>query len=355
MNMKTKTLNLGWLVASCFSLVAFALMSIPHAARAASPAQNRERPGTLEAVSGTWVLQQVSSVAELQRLRSSVLDPALRTPHLRGFCLRAPWRSLDGDFSLLDAGLKLAREHDLAFSVRFMAGRHTPERVFKQAKATFYVSKGNKVPAPFNPDGSPNAAFEGEYDQFVSALAGWCRTNHVRLLHLAWYGQNWAELNHGQEVRALPGYSFENWLRAHERLIDIGLKYTGEDLAVEFPFSGYGPLTEAASALADYVVKKSGPWNPLFFCQANGWGPKGDWGAPSMEVEAAFDKVWAKPICRGLQAIQPGDYDWTVMFQKLRENHSTYCEIYSPSFTQAHKKVLASEIERFSVAKPTLP
>ena len=62
------------------------------------------------------------------------------------------------------------------------------------------------------------------------------------------------------------------------RLLDIGLKSAGADLAVELPFSGYGPLTEAAVALADHVVERIGPANPAFFCQANGWGPGGDWG-----------------------------------------------------------------------------
>jgi hypothetical protein len=64
-------------------------------------------------------------------------------------------------------------------------------------------------------------------------------------------------------------------------LLDIGLKYADDDLAVELPFSGYGPLTDAASRFADHVVTKLGPHNNKFYCQANSWGPRGDWGAPS--------------------------------------------------------------------------
>src|SRR5262249_11473838 len=158
---------------------------------------------------------------------------------------------------------------------------------------------------------------------FVTRLAQWCRDHDVRLLHLAWYGQNWAELNHGKEVRAVPGYSEERWLQAHLRLLDIGLKHAGDDLAVELPFSGYGPLAAAASAFGEHVVAKLGPSSPRFFCQANGWSPAGDWGAPDARTEAAFDKVWVKPICRGQQMIQPLDYDWAACYRRLYENQAT--------------------------------
>ena len=127
---------------------------------------------------------------------------------------------------------------------------------------------------------------------------------------LPWYGQNWAELNHGKEIRSLEGYSFANWLRAHLRLLDMGLAVAGNDLAVELPFSGYGPLTEAASQFADHVVTKLGPHNQKFYWQANGWGPNGDWGAPrrkpkrhltrsgrSRSVEA--NKRSSRPTLRG--------------------------------------------------------
>jgi hypothetical protein len=204
------------------------------------------------------------------------------------------------------------------------------------------------VPAPFLFNGSPNVIFEKEYQQFVERLASWCREHEVHLLHLAWYGQDWAELNHGREVRALEGYSFDNWLQAHLRLLDIGLKYADGDLAVELPFSGYGPLTEAASRFADHVVSRLGPHNGKFYCQANGWGPRGDWGAPSAETEAAFDRVWEKPICRGQQAIQPSDFPWSVLYEKLYQNRATYCEVYAPSFLGKNREQLADEIRKFA-------
>jgi hypothetical protein len=313
-----------------------------------------QHPGSDNAglVCGTWALQQAGSVAELEAFRAKWIDAALRTPHLRGFCLRVPWKAIDKDFSLLEAGLKIARQHNLDFSLRFMAGRHTPAWVFDKG-CPFYTKRSQeegveKVPAPFTPDGSPNAIFEEHYEALVARLAAWCRKNQVHLLHLAWYGQDWAELNHGKEVRALPGYSFDNWLGAHKRLIDIGLKYAGDGLAVELPFSGYGPCAAAATMFADHVIDRVGQSRPLFFCQANGWGPNGDWGAPNRDTEAAFDKVWTRPICRGQQMIQPRDYDWPRVFEKLYQNKATYCEVYTPSFTMEHKAQLAEEIRKLA-------
>ena len=301
-----------------------------------------------EAICGTWVLQQAGSREELERVTPESVGPALATPHLRGFCLRVPWKAVDEDFTLLEAGLTLARERNLAYSVRFMAGRHTPARVF-EAGSPFYLNAAReKVPAPFQPDGASNAVFEREYRRFATRLACWCRAQGVRLLHLAWYGQDWAELNHGKEVRAVEGYTYDTWLKAHLLLLDLALKLADEDMACEFPFSGYGPLTDAAVTFADYVVERLGPAQPLFFCQANGWGPNGDWGAPNAETEAAFDRVWKRPICRGEQMIQPRDYDWTEVFAKLYENRATYCEVYAPSFTMERKDLLAAEIRKFS-------
>ena len=317
---------------------------------ASGPGHTEAAPATPnhEAISGTWVLQQVSSEADLARLAPTVLGPALATPGVRGFSLRVPWKAIDTDCRLLEAGLALARKHGVAYSVRFMAGRHTPASVFADG-CRFYPRRGSneKVPAPVLADGSPNTVFEKHYAALARRLAAWCRASGVRLLHMAWYGQEWAELNHGKEVRALAGYSYANWLRAHTRLIDIALERAGPDLAVEFPFSGYGPLTEAAGDFADHVVKTIGPWDDRFVFQANGWGPKGDWGAPSAATEAAFDRVWAKPLYRGQQAIQPTDFDWPVLYRNLRSNRSTYGEVYAPSFTKPNRAALAKEILAF--------
>ncbi|MBK7862712.1 MAG: hypothetical protein IPJ65_29705 [Archangiaceae bacterium] len=305
-----------------------------------------DRYANARRISGTWVLQQIDSAAQLQSMLAGSLGDALDTPGVRGFSMRVAWSAVDQDFSLLNAGLKAARDRGLEFTPRFMAGRHSPARVFAGG-APYYLKGSEKVPAPFYADGRVNDVFEAAYDDFVGRLAAWCRQNGVHLLHLAWYGQDWAELNHGAEVRAAAGYTFERWQLAHDRLIDIGLKYATDALTVELPFSGYGPVTAAAAHFADHVVAAIGPSNPRFFCQSNGWGPSGDWGAPDASIEAQFDQVWSRQIFRGEQAIQPEDYDWSVLYGFLRTNHATYAEVYTPSFGLARAALLASELARF--------
>jgi hypothetical protein len=310
---------------------------------------NAAETSLADSIAGTWVLQQAASPEELDRELRRSISTALKTPHIRGFCLRFPWKAADEDFALIEAGHRIARDHGVSYSIRFMAGRHTPQRVFDDGCRYYLTGRGqqDKVPVPFLADGAPNAAFEAHYEAYVRRLAAWCRAREVKLLHLAWYGQDWAELNHGKEVRSLPGYRDTHWLRAHQRLMDIGLQSAGPDLAVEYPFSGYGPLTDMAVSLAEHVIESIGERNPIFFCQANGWGPQGDWGAPTPAIEAAFDRVWHMPVCRGQQAIQPGDYPWSEMFRKLYENRATYCEIYAPSFTLPRSAELAAEIRKF--------
>jgi hypothetical protein len=89
--------------------------------------------------------------------------------------------------------------------------------------------------------------------------------------------------------------------------------------------------------------------NTIFFCQTNGWGPKGDWGAPTAQVEAAFDRMWQKPICRGQQAIQPRDYDWPKLFEKLYANRATYCEIYAPLLIRLKESIATPRRRRNEV------
>ncbi len=321
------------------------------------PASSEQKPprdvmnpqlSNADAVKGTWALRQASSIDELQRSMPEI-EKALKTPGLRGFSLRCQWKNLQNnnqyDFSLLEEGLRIARAHNLDFSVRFMAGRHSPEDVFA-AGSPYYLSGQEKIPTPFYEDGSPNVIFEQQYDKFVAHLASWCRANNVRLLHLAWYGQAWAELNNGKEVRAQKGYSEKAFVNAHKRLIEIGLRYSGKPLAVEFPFSGYGPLVGISSRFADFVINQIGPSNPIFFCQANGWGERKDWGGPD-DVEVEQDKIWLKPICRGEQMIQPQDYDWQAVYKLLYQNKATYCEVYTPSFGLKRAPQLAEQIQLF--------
>ena len=119
------------------------------------PASDASLP---ESIAGTWVLQQAASPDELRRELPRSLDKALETPKIRGFCLRSPWKAADEDFTLLEAGLTIARGHGVAYSIRFMAGRHTPERVFAKG-CRFYLGGrgGNKK--------NPRAVLGGRFAQ----------------------------------------------------------------------------------------------------------------------------------------------------------------------------------------------
>lgn len=298
-------------------------------------------------VCGTWVLQQVQSTAEINAYASRI-DAALAIPGVVGLSIRFPWNVADTDFALLDRAAEIAASRGKQLAIRFMAGRHTPQRVF-DAGAAYYLKGAEKVPAPVNADGSPNTVFEQAWNEYVGRLAAWSRAHGVHLMHLAWYGQDWAELNNGAEVRASAGYTQQRWTDAHARLVALGAQHADASLSVELPLSGYGPLSNGPSAaLADAVIANVGGDSSRFFVQANGWSPDGEWGAPSGAVEADFDRIWDKTVHRGLQMIQPQDYDWAAVYQRLYDVGASYAEVYLPSFTMANASRLGDEIERFA-------
>ena len=312
----------------------------------APPASNAAAPAS--PISGTWVLQQALSSSDVD---TSNVETALSTPGIRGYSLRVAWNAIDGNNQILDQGLAVAKAHNLAFSVRFMAGQWTPSEVINAGPN--YQWNGMSIPTPFNADGSPNTAFEQAYAAKVSSLAAWCRANGVHLLHLPWYGQAWAELNNGIEVRSAPGYTYSAWLNAHERLVNIALQNAGPDLTVEFPLSGYGPLNQADADLAQYIASQ--PNHANIVVQANGLGPQswgiGDWGTTDATTESVKDNaVWSEPIGRGEQMIQPGDYDWNPIFGDLQGNQAQYVEIYAGSFGAglAHHADLLSAVAGFA-------
>jgi hypothetical protein len=303
-----------------------------------APPSPAPAPTGLAASCGTWVLQQVSSAADLVRLRGRI-ESALALPGVVGLSVRFPWDAADltGNETtdpILDTARAIADGQGKALSIRFMAGRHTPARVFA-AGAAFYVNDGSKVPLPWDNATGRHQVFLDAYDAYVGKLAAWSRANRVHLLHLSWYGQDWAELNHGAGIRATPGYSLAAWLRGHRELIDVGASHAGSGLSVEVPLSGYGPLSDGQSAaLADEVVAQVGANDPRFLVQANGWGPTQEWGSPTPQVEASFDEIWSKPVQRGLQMIQPDGYDWAKVFGRLDVTGALYGEVYLPSFWQ---------------------
>ena len=309
----------------------------PSPSPTASPSAD---PGDLVSANcGTWVLYQVSSEADLDRLRPKI-EAALALPGVTGFSVRFPWSAADITGSatsapILEKARQIAQGKGKALSIRFMAGSMTPARVF-DAGASYYLSpSGAKVPLPWDNATGSHSVFVQAYDQYVGKLAAWSRANGVTLLHLSWYGQDWAELNHGAELRAAPGYNQDAWLAGQKQLIDVAASHSSASFSVELPLSGYGPLSGGQSEdLAEYVVAKMGTNNPRFFIQANGWDETQEWGSPSTEVETQFDRIWTLPVLRGLQMIQPDGYDWTKVYDRLEATDATYAEVYLPSFWQ---------------------
>src|SRR5262249_11902386 len=116
---------------------------------------------------GTWALEQVGSIPELQSDQPRI-DSALSMPNVAGLSIRVPWSSIDTKFDLLDDAYQIAQAHGVGLTVRFMAGRWTPASVFTAGSSYYTLSGGAKVPLPFMPDGSPNLAFENAYSSLVS-------------------------------------------------------------------------------------------------------------------------------------------------------------------------------------------
>jgi hypothetical protein len=325
------------LLAAPFLLLIALLASLvaPSAAHAAV-ADPKASPQALPAVCGTWALQQSLSTAQL-RSQASLIAAALATPGVRGLSIRAPWSAVDTDLALLDEAYRQASAAGKPLSIRFMAGRWTPARVFSAGAHSYVNASGERIPKPFSNAGvAGNPVFEREYDRAVAGLAAWSRAHDVALLHLPWYGQKWAEIDNGEEIQAAPGYSFEAWLAGHKRLIDIGLAHAGADLSTEFAMSGHwGPNASAQRDLADHVVARTRAWTPLLFVQGNGLGVTQ--GSPT-----------TREVFRGMQMYGTGDYDWAGIYQRLDDLGATYVEVYTNSFTSANRAALAAQIRPYN-------
>jgi len=300
-----------------------------------------------------YVLQQVSSKTELNNVYASqIADAEATVPALNGFGLRMGWKQYATDTTVLDAGKAIADANGHEFAFRFMAGRHTPTAVLDEMGPNYYytLGSGERVPKPFGSDGSAgNPVFEVHYRTLVGELLDWSQANDVDLLHLSWYAQDWAELNHGAEVRAAAGYSAAAWLEGHKRLMTIASeeRATRPTVAVEWPFSGYGPLPTYTVQLNDHMAALFGAGSLRAYFQGNGWGPNGEWGAPDPTVEGQHDDNFARtsPVNRhGIQAIQPTttwtEADIDLMLAHLNGTPSpagseaanaSYFELYTPT------------------------
>lgn len=301
--------------------------------------KSREEPSSSSAlppVCGTWVLQQASSAAELDRMRSD-LRAALATPGVRGLSVRAPWDAIDGNLGVFNEALEIARAAGKPLSIRVMAGRHTPARVFQAGAYSYVDSGGERIPKPFSDSGTAgNPVFEREYEQMVSELAAWSQSHDVRLLHLSWYGHLWAEIDNGEEIQNSRGYSLDAWATGHLRLLDIGIKYAKDGLSIEYPMSGYwGGGGSAAARFFDRITNSAGEWSPRVFLQGNAHG------------KYNYDPVGSRPIYHGLQMFDGGQYDWASAYSYAKSIESTYLEVYSSSFVGPRADALAAEAQSF--------
>ncbi len=342
-------------------------------------------PSSGQAVYGIWAIRNLASTAEISS-NTSEINNALVNFRTTGFSMRFPWSAADAPNGTLNTAMLTAARNvvtqasasagvEKSLSLRFMAGHWCPTRVTNDPNCPWYTISGTtgRVPLPFHDDGSFNTAFETYYEEEVDALAAWCRLNGVRLLHLPWYGKAWAEVNHGLEIRngavaslsyggtQVSGYTYARFLESHTRLMDIAFPYAGDDLAIEWPLTGFGPITGGTPFAADimaYAESLTGVnGSPQIYVQGNGWDENGMRGGAA--EEPAFQTALNNSTTRrGLQMINVGSYTWggnsAGVFQYLYDFGAHYGEIYTnvqnnvSSFTGASGTALAPAIADFA-------
>jgi hypothetical protein len=299
------------------------------------------KPGTI------WVTQQANDTANFKtwelRVRQALSDTRNAHDGPVGLSVRFPAQGNgDNPIPLCDYTKGVALAENVPLAVRPMLGQHSPDAA--AIAGPHYYKAGNvPVAAPFGPIGEPNYAFlDGWYLTWITNLAEWCAANDT-FLHLPWWGQDWAELNNGIEVRSLPGYSYKRWLDAHEVLLFETTAVVPSNVPCEVPLSGYGPLTSAAHDLMSDLEAIQRTGREMYW-QANGWGPKSTnymFGTPNENVERDFHAAVGLPtpsVPQGLQAIQPDAYttaQWATMFNTAAWGKVRYVEIYTPSFQSA--------------------
>ncbi len=288
-------------------------------------------------VCGTWVLQQVSSARELSRAKPAI-RAALKVSGVRGLSLRVPWSSVDKDFALLNSAARIAKAQDKQITVRVMAGASTPARVFAAGAFHYPNAAGKPVPTPFSPSGKAgNPVFESEYESLVKRLAKWSAGHGARVMHLPWYGYQWAEIYNGPDVQQARGYSYEAWLAGHKRLLTIAERHTSPKVGAEFALSGHwGDARLGSTDISKAVVRRWGHWSTEVFVQGNGLGVHNN-------------KPTAQDIFTGRQMYAPTTYDWASTYDIVRSQGSVYVEIYAASFKAAGANQLAAQAKAFRV------
>lgn len=315
--------------------------------------------GSVDPLGGrkVWVLQQISSKAELQNYRSQIANAKSTVPGITGLSVRMGWNLYANDKTVLDLGKQIAEENDLEFCFRYMAGRWTPAAILTSMGTNYtfpcaQIAGSNALaPKPFSTAGvAGNPVFEAAYAALLEELADWYDANDAYLLHCSWFAMDYAELNNGAEVRAAAGYTQQRLIDGHKKLIEIAQDVAAAHpgIVMEFPLSGYGPLTSTSGAtpavspsLADKLVTEFGSNNNKAVIQANGWSNTGQWGTTAAN-DTAFDVCWNRPLAHGVQAIQPWGVSSTYpqytaaqisnALAQASAVSANYLEVYLPSF-----------------------
>ena len=316
-----------------------------------------------------WMVQQITNgLTELNAISSQV-NSALSQPGCFGFCIRVPWDGIyDGDYTILDRAKELADDNGKVLSVRFMAGRWTPAAV-KNAGPIFntgasswpwQTGNGDVAPAPFDVEsGAINQSFIEDLVAEVELIVDWYRENGLTLLHLPWFGYEWAELYYGPEFNSdYGGTAFDErvkWLEAHQALITAvkeRVDLTG--LYLEWPLSGHGPLQvpngalggRPSSLLGDHMISQLG--TDKVVVGFNGWdqdsiagpGLESNWLAVSSHADTIglFTQLQAiQPWCVGsseeMRCRTEQEYSDSFAIADRDDVRADYVEIYLPSWT----------------------
>jgi hypothetical protein len=288
-----------------------------------------------------YVLQQVSSVNNLLSYVPQFANVLNTVPAIDGLGIRCGWNVYDANPSLLSVGYGIAGGF-AHYSARIMCGRHTPP-----SKMGRTITSGSTTfPSPFGGvRGRPNTRFLDEYETTMRQWAAFLSTlpGPEPILHWSWYAKEWAELYHGPEVRAEPGYTQDRFVAAHNALIDRAAEVQADypNVIMEIPMSGHGPLQTITDDMTRHAGEVFGDGRSAI--QANGWSYRGQWGQALDSVDAAMDaaftEAWANQIMIGVQAIQPwgqnqAQYTATQVGQAFAQAdlaRADYFEIYTPS------------------------
>lgn len=288
---------------------------------------------------GTWVLDQVETVDEVNRTAPAV-RAALALPGVTGYSVRVKWNRLETapgvyDFTIMDAAR--AAHPTSRLSVRFMAGMHTPT----WHKGRTWTDDGGRTtyPCPF-PTSDPtdgiygNAAFEGGYSLLVRAYIDWCKANRVRLVHCSMYGHKWAEMANNDALIAWPGYTVAKMVEAHKTIVRSAMDLAaGKGLTLEFPGSGYN--SGAVSPPVFAWVADTYPVDAVFH-QSNGLGGPYNFGRASTRVTfggQSFALSGPNGATASKNTLSWQDYYFAAK-NSATSTHALYAENYLEAFTE---------------------